>query len=95
MVHCILVKWNALLKDKKTILPEIIFIFGKLKCFGEVHEIKILENVVERSNRYDLMICIKMDKAFLPIYDGSEPHHEWKEKFGKYVENKAIFDFEE
>jgi hypothetical protein len=36
-----------------------------------------------------------MDKAILPVYDASAPHHEWKEKYGKFVENKAIFDFEE
>ena len=95
ITHCILVKWNTLVNDKKALLPEIKYIFGKLETFDKVHGIKILENVIDRSNRYDLMICIEMDKDFLPIYDESEPHHEWKEKFGKFVENKAIFDFEE
>ena len=95
MKHCILIKWNSLVSDKKAILPEILSIFGKLKVFGEIHDVKIHENVINRSNRYDLMISIDMDKEFLPVYDDSEPHHEWKEKFGKFVENKAIFDFEE
>ena len=95
MTHCILVKWNSLVSDKKAMLPQIDTLFGKLKSFHEVHGVKILENVIDRSNRYDLMICIEMEKDFLPIYDASEPHHEWKEKYGKFVENKAIFDFEE
>jgi hypothetical protein len=35
-----------------------------------------------------------MEEEFLPIYDKSAPHQEWKEKYGKFVENKAIFDSE-
>ena len=95
MKHCILVKWNTLVKDKKAILPEINFIFGKLLDLEGIHNINIYENVVNRPNRYDLMICIEMDKEFLPFYDESESHHEWKEKYAKFVENKAIFDFED
>ena len=95
MKHCILVKWNSLVSDKKAMLPEIFIIFGKLLVLPGIHDVKLHENVVDRSNRYDLMICIDMDKDFLPVYDESEPHHEWKQKFGKFLENKAIFDFEE
>ena len=95
MIHCILVKWNALVSDKKGMLPAIHSIFGKLLILPGIHDVKIHENVVDRSNRYDLMICIEMDKEILPVYDESEPHHEWKEKYEKFVENKAIFDFEE
>ena len=95
MKHCILVKWNSLVSNKKDMLPGVHSTFGKLLILDGIHEVKILENVIARSNRYDLMILIDMDKDFLPIYDESEPHHEWKEKYGKFVENKAIFDFEE
>ena len=59
-----------------------------------IHEVHVYSNVVDRPNRYDLMICIIMKKDFLPTYDSSEPHLEWKEKYGKFVENKAIFDSE-
>ena len=95
MKHCILVKWNALINDKKSVLPEIHSIFNKLLSFKEVKNVKFHENIIDRANRYDLLICIEMNKEFLSIYDESEPHKEWKEKFGKFVENKAIFDFEE
>lgn len=30
----------------------------------------------------------------LPLYDGSAPHHLWKEEFGPLLAQKAIFDFE-
>ena len=60
-----------------------------------IHDVISRENCVDRDNRYDFLICIEMDESILPIYDASAPHHEWKEKYGKFVENKAIFDFEE
>ena len=95
MKHCILVKWNSQVVDKKALLPEIHSIFDKLLVLDGIKSVKIHENVIDRANRYDLMICIEMDKEILPVYDESDSHHEWKEKYGKFVENKAIFDFEE
>ena len=92
--HHIIVKWNSFVKDKKAFLQDIQGIFDKLLVYKEVKSVKILENVINRSNRFDLMICIEMEEQFLPTYDASEPHHEWKQKYGKFVENKAIFDSE-
>ena len=94
MKHCILVKWNALVKNKNEIAKEVKSLFLELLTVKGVRDVKIHQNVIDRANRYDLMILIEMDKEVLPIYDDSKPHHEWKEKYGKFVENKAIFDFE-
>lgn len=95
MKHIILVKWNKDVVDKNEIAKNVSIIFKPLLKIKGINDVKLHQNVIERSNRYDLMICIEMDKSVLPIYDDSEPHHEWKEKYGKFVENKAIFDFEE
>lgn len=95
MKHVILVKWNALVSNKKSIKTEVENIFEQLLKFESIHDVKIHQNVIYRANRYDLMIVIEMDKEFLPVYDESEQHKEWKQKFGKFVENKAIFDFED
>jgi hypothetical protein len=92
--HHILVKWNASVCDKKALLKDIQSIFNKLLVYPEIHSIEYSENVINRPNRYDLMICIKMEDDFLKIYDVSEAHKEWKEKYGKFLENKAIFDSE-
>lgn len=92
--HHILIKWNTLVQDKKTILVEVQNLFNELLDFEEVSDVELIENVVDRPNRFDLMICITMERDFLPIYDASKQHHEWKEKYGKFVENKAIFDSE-
>ena len=95
MKHVILVKWNALVSDKNSIKTEVENIFEQLLKFKPIHDVKIHQNVIDRTNRYDLMIVIEMDKNFLPVYDESEQHKEWKQKFGKFVENKAIFDYED
>lgn len=94
MKHCILVKWNNSVTDKSALVKEVRNIFLHLLTIDGIHDVKFHENVVDRPNRFDLMICIIMDKAALPVYDNSEPHHEWKEKYGKFVENKVIFDYE-
>ena len=95
MKHVILVKWNQSVTDKDLMKVEAEKIFRKLLLIDGIRDVKLHKNVVDRNNRFDLMIMIEMDKEVLPIYDESEPHKEWKEKFGKYTENKAIFDFED
>ena len=95
MKHCILVKWNKEVKDKKEIAEEAKSVFAKLLEIDGIHGIEYHENCIEKSNRFDFLICIEMYKEVLPVYDTSAPHQEWKEKYGKFVENKAIFDFEE
>lgn len=95
MKHVILVKWNKEVINKDEIANSARSVFERLLSINGIKDVKLHQNVIERANRYDLMICIEMDKDILPIYDDSEPHHEWKEKYGKFVENKAIFDFEE
>ena len=92
--HHILVRWNSLVQDKKTILVEVQNLFNELLVFKEVSNVELIENIVDRPNRFDLMICITMERDFLPIYDASKQHHEWKENYVKFVENKAIFDSE-
>ena len=95
MKHCILVKWNKEIKDKNAMADTVKSVFDKLLSIQGIHEIKYRKNCIDRENRFDLLISIDMDKAVLSVYDTSAPHVEWKEKYGKFVEKKAIFDFEE
>ena len=92
MKHCILVKWNKEVDDKKQLVNEVKTVFDKLLKIEGIQRVVYHENCTEKANRFDLMICIYMEKEILPVYDASSPHLEWKEKYGKYVENKAIFD---
>ena len=95
MKHVILVKWNETVLDKESIFIEAKNIFEKLLNIKGIKSVKLHKNVINRTNRFDLMVVIEMNKEILPVYDESQPHKEWKEKFRKYMENKAIFDFEE
>jgi len=69
-------------------------IFTKLLVVDGIHGVEVIENVIDRPNRYDVLIRIDMDKDALPAYDESEPHKEWKKEFGALLESKAIFDYE-
>ena len=64
-----------------------------LKCRPHLI-VDIFPSCSERPNRFDLMICMDMDAAALPLYDASEPHRTWKETFGPLLEGKTIFDHE-
>ena len=75
-------------------LPEIEAIFARTLQIEGVHGVDVFPSCSERPNRFDLMICMDMDAAALPLYDASEPHRTWKEKFGPMLEGKAIFDHE-
>ena len=68
-------------------------LFNGLTEINGIHSVKLLTNVVDRPNRYDLLIRISMDDAALPVYDDSAIHKKWKNDYGKYLEKKAIFDY--
>ncbi len=94
MKHYIIVKFKEDAPRLDDMIGRIEEIFrGVLEVRG-VESFKLVRNCIDRSNRYDLMIVIQMDKNSLPDYDESIPHHTWKEEFSKYIEKKAIFDAE-
>ena len=95
MKHCILIKWNKEVEDKNEMLGKVKNVFDQLLRIDGIHKVEYRQSCIDRANRFDLLVEIDMDKEVLPIYDKSVPHLEWKEKYGKFVENKAIFDFEE
>ena len=92
MRHHILVKWK---KDQP--LPDlgaINALFQKGLEIPGIHSVSLHPNIIDRANRYDLLILLCMDKEALPVYDASAMHHEWKETYSSYIESKAIFDCE-
>ena len=96
MKHDIIVKYKAeITKERKAeLIPGITELFGHLTEIPGIHGVKIYPNVVDRENRYDLMIEIDMDREALEIYDNSVWHRQWKEQYGPLLEKKAIFDHE-
>ena len=96
MKHCILVKYNADIDaaKKEKLLSEIKEVFSGLSAIEGIHGVEVIPNVVDRPNRYDLLIRIDMEKETLPVYADSEPHHIWKRDYACYLEKKAIFDYD-
>lgn len=91
MKHHILVKWREP-ADRETLRREAEAVFADALSIPGVHDLTLLPNVVDRPNRYDLMIVLTMDPEALPRYDESEPHRRWKAEFGDRIAQKAIFD---
>ena len=94
MKHHILAKFNETVSDKTALLLDIQKLFATGEEIEGVQSYSVIPNCVDRANRYDLMIVVEMDKDALPNWDGSKLHHDWKDRFGAFLEKKAIFDCE-
>lgn len=91
MIHHILVKWN---EDERAaaLLPEVQALFAGAGEGEGVTRVQLVPNVIDRPNRYDLMIRLWMPAESLPVWDASALHARWKEAFGPRIAKKAIFD---
>ena len=94
MKHYILAKWNENVTDKAALLPLITALFGTVNTIPGVHGVEVYPCCIDRTNRYDVMIVLDMDKEALPNWDASTVHHQWKDEYGALIEKKAIFDHE-
>ena len=90
MRHHILVKWK---EGCKPGLEPIRELFQETLAIPGVESVELHPNVIDRPNRYDLLILLCMEKGALEAYS-SEAHHRWKEVYGGMIEKKAIFDCE-
>ena len=94
MKHFIIVKFTdgtniqALEEPVRRIFEETLTIPG-------IHNVDIKLSNSDRTNRYDMMIIMDMDKEALPAYDVSEPHLRWKSEYGSIAGKKAIYDCDE
>ena len=85
MKHYIIVKFVEG-TDVEALEEPVCRIFEETLEIPGIHALKVKMSNSDRSNRYDLMIELDMDK------DASEPHHRWKEEYGDRIAKKAIFD---
>lgn len=92
MLHHILVKWTDEVTDKPALAAEVEQLFQGVLTIEGVHGVTVKPNVINRPNRYDLLICIDMDEQALSAYDGCPTHHHWKDAYSHLVAQKAIFD---
>lgn len=93
MKHYIIVKFNEN-AEKEKIINSIKKLFQKAMNIKEILKVDIYESNIDLPNRYDLMIKMHLSKVALEEFDNGEIHKEWKERFGKYIMSKTIFDCE-
>lgn len=93
MEHYIISKFHAV--PDAALVAEISELFrGALNVPG-VTAVSVKPNVTPRPNRYDLMICITLERTeALENWDNCEIHKLWKARYGQMLEKKAIFDCE-
>jgi len=96
MKHCIIVKYTEEVSPerKKTLIPEIQALFDNTKSIEGVHAVTLRENVIDRPNRYDLVIELDMEPEALPVYDACIWHKQWKTDYSTLLKSKAIIDLE-
>ena len=75
-------------------LENIKELFNKTLKIDGVKKVDIYNSNSSLSNRHDLMIKMELTKEGLTNFDNSSIHKKWKEEYGKYIENKTIFDCE-
>ncbi|MDD2647762.1 MAG: hypothetical protein PHI27_03105 [Eubacteriales bacterium] len=92
MKHHILVKLTEKAKAQPELYDEVEKLFSQSTEIAGVHGVCVSKNIVDRPNRYDLMIVIDMDRSALDAYDSSDMHLRWKREFSSRILQKAIFD---
>lgn len=66
--------------------------FNESLVLAGVEKIEIFKSNSKLTNRYDLMIKMYLTTEGLKAFDNSWIHVKWKEKYGKYIQSKTIFD---
>ena len=94
MKHDILVKYKGEVtkEQKAALITEIQELFDHTTEIPGIHGVKLYPNVIDRENRYDLLIEIDMEREALDAYDHSTWHQQWKDQYSALLEKKAIFD---
>ena len=86
----------AKFSDRSVLTEELFTALERLfSAAGELPGVKgarLIRNIVDRENRYDLLIEIDMTPEALPVWDGSDIHRRWKAEYGALLQSKAIFD---
>ena len=92
MTHFIIVKFNDTVADRPALCRQIEDLFLPAAKMTGIYKVQLFSSCVDRPNRHDLMIRMEMEPEALAAFDASVIHRTWKERFGRYVLNKAIFD---
>lgn len=91
MNHYIIVKFYKNI-DYFSFVKPITELFNPVLNIKGVKDIIISLSNSKLSNRHHLMIKMQLTQDALLEFDKSEIHKNWKDIYGRYIENKVIFD---
>lgn len=96
MNHLIVVKFKSEYSKSEILkmFEDIKTIFNQATTIPGINDVVYKTNCIDRTNRYDILINIIMDKEALPLWDESSFHKQWKDTYGHMIESKCIFDCE-
>lgn len=92
MLHHIIVKWNDQVTDKSAMAAKVAELYAPASDISGVRGVTLKPNVIDRPNRYDLMIVLDLEPEALTAWDASDLHKQWKANFSGLIAQKAIFD---
>jgi Stress responsive A/B Barrel Domain. len=95
MQHYIIVKFNDFAANHDELIAEITTLFKQAESLPGVYSVSVRRACILSDIRYDLMVIMDMEREALATFDASPIHREWKERFGKYLKHKVIFDCED
>lgn len=97
MKHCIIVKFNPdiSMKIENAFILQIKELFDQCLEIEGVHDVKVFRNCNCIDGRADVMIQIDMEKSALEAYDKSDAHLMWKLEYGRFIDTKLLFDYED
>ena len=93
MKHFIIAKFRENI-DWKALVPEITSHFEAARSIDGISDVIIHPSCSSRSNRFHIMIEIRLTPKGLENWDKSDVHKTWKAKYGDMLEAKTIFDCE-
>ncbi len=94
MKHYILVKYHAAVEDRQRLYQEISLLFSDAMRIAGISSVSVRPAILFSEKRYDLMIRIDCAQSALEVFDQSELHQQWKDRFARYIAHKVIFDCE-
>lgn len=95
MKHLIIVKANSNAPAREAFMEAAKEAFSPVTQIPGVRSVRVIPGLKLAENRFDFIVEIDMNRESLPLYDRSEAHRLWKQNYGGWIEQKAIFDCEE
>lgn len=97
MNHYIIIKFHNGITNQDGLCQDIAELFARSTDIDGIRQVHVHKSSIDLPNRHDLMIHMEMEPQALPIFDGSEIHRLWKERYAGYLVSagysRNIFSF--